>query len=168
MDRDQTHRPSFRQSRSGILSYETVASAPSAARLHDAAHTNVTAVDPRTKIVVLVLINFLVLGSGPFAITLAAAGIVAMLYLSVANWRGAMKFTVFVGVCSTAFLVLPGILGGPIGAAFAVTGYWLARFGVSCGYAAYFISTTGPAPDFRSARRHAFSPRSWWCRWSWS
>ncbi|MCI2148637.1 energy-coupling factor transporter transmembrane component T [Bifidobacterium crudilactis] len=127
------------------MSCETVASAPAAARLHDSAHRDVTAVDPRTKIVVLVLINFLVLGSGPFVITLTAAGIVAMLYLSVANWRGAMKFTVFVGVCSAAFLVLPGIVGGPIGAVFAVTGYWLARFGVSCGYAAYFISTTGPA-----------------------
>jgi energy-coupling factor transport system permease protein len=106
---------------------------------------NVLTFDPRTKIVLLVLINILVLGSGPFIITLAAAGIVAALYLSAAKWTGALKFVIFVSICAAAFLILPAVIGGPISAVVAVTGYWLARFGVSCGYAAYFISTTGPA-----------------------
>jgi energy-coupling factor transport system permease protein len=106
---------------------------------------NLVTLDPRSKVGLLIFINILVLSPGPFVITLAAAVIVTLLYLSAAKWRGALKFVLFVAICSAAFLALPKLIGGPISAVFAVTGYWLTRFGVSCGYAAYFVSTTGPA-----------------------
>ncbi|MGO1345808.1 MAG: energy-coupling factor transporter transmembrane component T [Bifidobacterium psychraerophilum] len=121
------------------------ASTGNAGTLQAGAVTSGLSVDPRTSIALLVLVNILVLGGGPFILTLATAAFVAVLYLLCGRWRGALKFSVFILVCATVFLVLPRLVANPVTALVSVAAYWFTRFGVSCGYAAFFIATTGPA-----------------------
>lgn len=103
-------------------------------------------VDPRTKLLALLVINALVLGNGTYSVCLSCFAVVAVLLagarIPARYW---WAYVVVFGCGAAGFILLPRLAPGGFIAFVALFLFWLSRFAVSMALAGYVLFTTRPA-----------------------
>ncbi|WP_052450452.1 energy-coupling factor transporter transmembrane component T [Actinomyces polynesiensis] len=115
--------------------------------------------DPRTKLLVLVVVNAITLRSSPTAVVLAAAVLVAALLLTVTSSWALRPYLLTFGGTLACFLLLPLLWHSTASAFIAAAAFWFSRFTVSLGMAGYVVSTTG-ASEMAAALRGLHVPQT--------
>ncbi|MDO4716653.1 MAG: energy-coupling factor transporter transmembrane component T [Propionibacteriaceae bacterium] len=87
--------------------------------------------DPRSWILLVAVVNILVVGGGPFPVTVAAQVIVLALVATLRRPRLWWSSLAWFALTSGTYLVLPMLGSNGWLAAGAFTGFWLARFSTS-------------------------------------
>lgn len=114
--------------------------------------------DPRTKLLALLVVNALVLGSGPTLVAIAAAVLVAALIATVTTGAALRTYVVTFVATLACFLWLPVLWHSTASAFIAAAAFWFSRFTVSIGLAGYVVSTTG-ASELAAALRSIRIPQ---------
>lgn len=111
-----------------------------------AGHAGAISADPRTKLLLLLVVNALVLGNGPFSVTLAGFVVVAALLATAGiGARRWLSYAIPVAGLAIAFLLLPRLGSNAVLALVVAMAFWFVRFAVAIGLAWYLVATTGPA-----------------------
>lgn len=98
--------------------------------------------DPRSKLLLAVACNVLVLGRGPALVLTVAAALSALLLADALRDRRAVWFTLVLSLCLGAYSALPHVWTSSTGIGVAITGMWFGRFLTSMGMAAWLVTTT--------------------------
>lgn len=114
--------------------------------------------DPRTKLLALLVVNALVLGNGSTLVTVAAAVLVAALVMTVTTGPVLRAYVATFALTLACFLWLPVLWHSTASAFTAAAAFWFSRFAVSIGVAGYVVSTTG-ASELAAALRSLRVPQ---------
>lgn len=114
--------------------------------------TRLLRLDPRTTLLILLVVNALVLGTGTTTATLAAALLVAGLLMTVTTGAALRTYVATFALTLSCFLWLPTLWHSTASAFIAAAAFWFSRFTVSIGLAGYVVSTTG-ASELAAALR---------------
>ncbi|GAA2180830.1 energy-coupling factor transporter transmembrane component T [Brooklawnia cerclae] len=115
--------------------------------------------DPRTKLLALLVVNALVLGTGPFVVTVAAAVVAAVLLASVTTGAAWRVYLAVFAAGTACFFLASDLLPNGLGALLTGGGFWFARFSVSLALAGYVLASTG-ATELAAALRALGLPRA--------
>nr|WP_269213790.1 energy-coupling factor transporter transmembrane component T [Schaalia sp. lx-260] len=99
-------------------------------------------VDPRTKILALLLTNTLVMGRGPFLLALVCAVLLFPLLASAVPLRKVCIWFTWTFLWAGVYMCAPLLWVGWIPTLTAGLGFWFTRFSVCAGAAWYLISST--------------------------
>lgn len=115
--------------------------------LHEAApaHTTRISLDPRTALLMLVVVNVVALGNTPVMAVASATTLVAMLLATTVPWHVSLTYTAVMATAFALYFALPQVWTGFISATAVVVLYYLVRFATSLGAAAFVLLTVKPA-----------------------
>ncbi|WP_026460213.1 energy-coupling factor transporter transmembrane component T [Schaalia suimastitidis] len=99
-------------------------------------------VDPRTKIIALLAINVLVMGPGPFSLTLTCALLLLLPLSTLGTPRAVLTWAIWTGLWAGLYLALPLLWHGWAPTIVAALGFWMTRFSVGFACAWYVIAST--------------------------
>lgn len=103
--------------------------------------------DPRTTLLVLLVVNGIVLGFGDFA-GVIVAGVVTTLMLATTGHERALRHVLAFAATFAAFaglyLFLPSLVASTGAAVLVAIGFWCARFAVALGLGVYAVLTIRP------------------------
>lgn len=99
--------------------------------------------DPRTKLICLIIINMLVLGRGPLWFILVCGAVVFFFVLDISRGLGLAVYTALVGLSSLLFIALHHTPASWFTDLVMGVGFWVTRFTISIAFAGWVIATTG-------------------------
>lgn len=102
-------------------------------------------VDPRSKLIALIVVNALVYGSAGQAESLVLAVVTAAALLATLPWRAGLGWLAAFAVMEILSFGVPLVWVGELPGLLAVLGYWGARMMVSIGLAVAVLASTQPA-----------------------
>lgn len=108
--------------------------------------------DPRTKLLALLIVNILAYGRGSLLAPFLAFLLVVIMLASVASLKGWLQFTIGVPLIVALGLYGPIYLQNAFVLFLGIAGYWIGRFALSIGMAYYVIKTT-KVSEFVAAMR---------------
>lgn len=108
--------------------------------------------DPRTKLLALLVVNILAYGRGSLLAPGLAFVLVAVLLATVMTWPNWLKFVVGVPAIVAFGIYAPIYVQNHVVLFFGMIGYWTGRFAVSIAMAYYVIKTT-KVSEFVAAMR---------------
>lgn len=108
--------------------------------------------DPRTKLLALLVVNVLAYGRGSLWIPGMAFVLVAVLLASVVTLRGWLQFVIGVPLIVAFGIYGPALIQHPLVLLAGMIGYWVGRFAISIAMAYYVIKTT-KVSEFVAAMR---------------
>lgn len=103
------------------------------------------ALDPRTVLLLLVVVNAIVMGNTTMGAALAAGVFVSALVITAAPGRAGAAFVLVLTAMVAVYYGLPMLWQGLIPATIVGAVYWLVRFVISLGMAGYVLVTIRPA-----------------------
>ncbi|QWW19396.1 energy-coupling factor transporter transmembrane protein EcfT [Schaalia sp. 19OD2882] len=125
-------------------------------------------VDPRTKLLALLLVNALVMGKGSFLLTLVAGAVTTTLLAAGAatgaiRWAHLGAWCLWSAAWASAYLAAPLMWVGWGPTLCAALGFWFTRFSVGAGLAYWVVATTrvghlAAALERMRAPRHVVIP----------
>lgn len=99
-------------------------------------------VDPRIKLLALITVNVMVMGSGSFALSLLAALCLVPFLIGHSHAHAIACWLTWIALWAAMFLFVPMIAQGWVPTVLAALGFWFTRFSVCAGYAWWlFVST---------------------------
>ena len=107
----------------------------------DTTTTGGTQTDPRTKILILLIINAVLFGPSTNWVLILSAPVVIILLINSGAKKTALTLTIF-GLLMWAISVLPQLVPHPILAVIGLIGYWLMRLTISIGLATWLWVST--------------------------
>ncbi|OKL50667.1 hypothetical protein BM477_00535 [Boudabousia marimammalium] len=110
-------------------------------------------VDPRTKLLFLVVVNTTLMHAAKAPEILVGMLVAGFLLVVSDGWRSLRPYLLIMLPAAFCAYVLPLLWQNVLVAIFVTIGYWTLRFGVSISAAIYVILTTGPAQLTAALRR---------------
>ncbi|WP_336249947.1 energy-coupling factor transporter transmembrane component T [Stomatohabitans albus] len=98
--------------------------------------------DPRTKLVALLVVNVLAFGRGSLLAPAMAYVFVCILLTNAMRWQTWIGYVVIIPLCGFLGIAAPSIWGHWAVVLIGMVCYWTWRFGISIGMAYYVVRTT--------------------------
>lgn len=120
---------------------------------HGSTRARFAPLDPRTKLLAILIVNGLVLGTAPLIWTQVGFVLATLLLATTAPWRWVSGYACFFVVSYALYLIPTALFPSAFSTAVSLTGFWVAKFSVAFGLAAYLVFSTSPTELTAGLRR---------------